>query len=587
MCATRNQREVPQHLYIRSDGRSRSWYVRLTPPKEIEHLPGGSKEFKKSTGTADLKRAKTIAARLIAEQRAAWDRLASETKAPAPATAAVLTTSLIEDICARRLYQWMQLDDQARFDGEGFSDEALENLQRLCHVTDHNMRSVLTRGKASSDWTETLSLVEYWCNQLGHDFSRTDPLYPQLVREFARVEVEAQSRIVKRNAGDVAETPPPVTSNLTRLSAMTAIYREHKQIVASAKHVGTTAGIWQRLIDFLGDVPLDDVRSSDLYRFIDAQQNLEHKPWSMKYARGVVKRTLFEVFAIARTMQLMKNSNPVDDLVIMPQLSKSVEASRMQPRFPYTDAQINIVLSSAWYDPKSSKWTGKMARDLGARYWVPLLCLFHGNRVREVLQLVASDVSEANGVAVLALREEVDGKQAAMQQAGVKRALKNEATKRTVPIHPTLAALGFLDFVASRRQQDGENAMLFPSSLPKAGGKKPMIGRAYEQAYLRFVAEELKFGPGYGNHSFRHQLEDRIRDAQTPGNRWPPGLAQAFMGRKRVRSADAGIFDVEGSEASYGKGYSPALMLQYIRRIDFEGLTLPPPFKKWLKGEKA
>lgn len=587
MCATRNQREVPQHLYIRSDGRSRSWYVRLTPPKEIEHLPGGSKEFKKSTGTADLKRAKTITARLIAEQRAAWDRLAGETKASVPVAATVLTTSVIEDICARRLYQWMQLDDQARFDGEGFSDEALENLQRLCRITDHNMRSVLTRGKASNEWTDTLQLVDYWCNQLGHQFSRTDPLYPQLVREFARVEVEAQSRIVKRNAGDVAETPPPVTSSLTRLSAMTAIYREHKRIGASEQHVTTTAGIWQRLIDFLGDVPLDDVRSNDLYRFIDAQQNLERKPWSMKYARGVVKHTLHEVFAIARTHQLMKNSNPVDDLVIMPQLSKEVEASRMQPRFPYTDEQIKILLSSEWYDPKSSSWKGKMGQDLGARYWVPLLCLCHGNRVREVLQLIASDVSEANDIAVLALREEVEGNQVAMKRARVERTLKNDATKRTVPIHPTLIALGFLDFVASRRQRDGENAMLFPSSLPEAGGKKPKIGRAYEQAYLRFVVHKLKFGPGYGNHSFRHQLEDRIRDAQTPGNRWPPGLAQAFMGRKRVRNADAGFIDVEGSEASYGKGYSPALMLQYIRRIDFDGLTLPPPFTEWLKGKPA
>ncbi|MHA7600396.1 DUF6538 domain-containing protein [Alicycliphilus sp. T452] len=125
MCATRNQREVPQHLRRRTDGRSLNWYVRLVPPKSIAHLPAGKQEFKKSTGTADLKRAKTIAAQLIAEQRAKWDRLAAETNPSQEPTASVLTSSLIENICARRLYQWMHLDDQARFNGEGLSDEAL------------------------------------------------------------------------------------------------------------------------------------------------------------------------------------------------------------------------------------------------------------------------------------------------------------------------------------------------------------------------------------------------------------------------------------------------------------------------------
>ncbi|MCZ8095572.1 MAG: hypothetical protein O9331_19035 [Acidovorax sp.] len=585
MCATRNQREVPQHLYRRTDGRSLNWYVRLVPPKDIEHLPAGQQEFKKSTGTADLKRAKTIAAQLIAERRAEWDRLAAETSESQEPAASVLTSSLIENICARRLYQWMQLDDQARFNGEGLTDEALSKLQQLCQTTDHAMRSVLSRGVASSGWVDTLELVDYWCAQLGHQFTRTDPLYPQLVREFARVEVEAQGRVVKRNQGETADTPPPINTNLTRLSAMTALYRQHKQVASGVKHVGTTASIWQRLVDFCGDVPIDDIKSHDLYRFIDAQQQLERKPWSMKYARSVVKRTLFEVFALARTKQLMKGSNPVDDLVLMPQLSKEVEASRMKPRFPYTDAQLSALLTSAWYDPTSKHWTGKMSRDLGARYWVPLICMFHGNRVREVLQLVASDVGTTGEVTVLDLREEMDGEQAAMLIAGVKRSLKNDPTKRTVPVHPKLIELGFLDFVASRRQVDGDNAMLFPSSLPKPGGKTPIIGRSYEQAYLRFVADDLKFGPGFGNHSFRHQLEDRIRDAQTPGNRWPPGLAQTFMGRKRVRSADVGIIETEGSEASYGRGHGPASMLQYIKTLSFEGIALPPPFAAWLAGK--
>jgi hypothetical protein len=142
--------------------------------------------------------------------------------------------------------------------------------------------------------------------------------------------------------------------------------------------------------------------------------------------------------------------------------------------------------------------------------------------------------------------------------------------------------LGFIAFVEQRRQSHGEQAMLFPSSLPTPGGKTPILGRAYEQAFLRHVRDELAFGRGYGNHSFRHQLEDRIRDAQRPGHQWPAGMAQAYTGRKRLRSQDVGRIETEGSESGYGRGHGPALLLEYVKTLSFEGVTLPPAFAEWM-----
>ena len=83
-----------------------------------------------------------------------------------------------------------------------------------------------------------------------------------------------------------------------------------------------------------------------------------------------------------------------------------------------------------------------------------------------------------------------------MRAVGVVRSVKNEATQRAVPIHPTLCALWFANFIEQRRHTDGQNAMLFPSSLPKPGGKTPILGRAYEQAFLRYARDELGLGVG-------------------------------------------------------------------------------------------
>lgn len=214
---------------------------------------------------------------------------------------------------------------------------------------------------------------------------------------------------------------------------------------------------------------------------------------------------------------LLEGANAVDDLDVLPSLTSKEEKARRKPRHPFTEGQLSTLFAEDWYRPDSTRWRGKMATDLGARYWVPLVCMFHGNRVREVLQLVASDVAVNQGVSVVQFREEMDGEQAAMLAAGVVRSLKNDPSRRVVPLHPTLLALGFGEYVEQRRGEAGANALLFPSSIPKPGGKAPMLGRAYEQAFLRHARDGLAFGRGFGNHSFRHQLEDRIRDAQRPG----------------------------------------------------------------------
>lgn len=581
MCATRNQREVPENFYRPSHGRTLNWYVRLVPPAPLKGLPG-VREFRKSTGTADLRRAKAIGARLIAEQRADWDRLLA-TNGGRSSSSRILSTDLINHICAQRLYHWMRLDDEARFEGDGYNDAAGAALVQLCEVTDQSMRSVVQRGKASPEWSNVLDVIDHWCEQMDTPIERTDPLYPQLVRAFAEVERDAAGRLLRRADGEATPTPAKPAPVGAVLSAMREPYREYKNQKSEAKHTSTSLSIWERLIAHMGDVPLSSVRSADLYDFLEARMRDPAKGWSMGYAHGRVRSTLREVFALARTKGLLLGVNPVDDLDVLPMLSAEEEEEHRQPRMPFSNAQLNTLFASDWYRPNANKWLGKMGNDIAVRYWVPIISLFHGNRVREVLQLVASDIVSDGIVPAMHVRAKLAGQKTTQVAPGVTRRNKNAATVRVVPLHPKLCELGFLEFVAQRRQEDGEHALLFPSSLPKPGGKQPVLGRSYEQAFLRHVRDALEFGHGYGSHSFRHFLEDRIREAQRPGQQWPAGLAQAYTGRKRLRSQDIGHILTEGSEADYGRGHSPALMLEYVKALDFSKVKLPPPFAVWLK----
>jgi integrase len=590
------QLTVPQHFH-RQEGSSK-WYVRLVPPTHLKGVPG-VKEYRKSTGHADLRRAKPVGQTLIAEKLREWDALARATQAN-EATPTILTQELIDIICAARLYSWMRNDDEERLDG--IDDEQLLEIDSFCELTDKAMRSVLAQGSASSRWPEVADSVLDWCLSMRHDIEPTDPSFPLLIRSFAKVEKEAQSRIALRNEGEDTETPAPPRTARYKLSDVTNPFEEFKSINVEKKHLSTTLNAWKLFIEYSGDIPLDSVTAAHIYDFMQHRMHASTKPWSESRAKSFGKRVLREIFGFARTKGFMTILNPIDALEVFPSLSKSDEASRKKPRYPFKSAQLNSLFAAEWYDPNdANRFRGKMRTDLGARYWIPLFGLFHGNRVSEALQLIASDFSWDNGVFVVHFQtelEDADGKpepappkhsggnkQPSGHNVQQLRHLKTLATKRLVPVHPKLLELGLEDFIAARRK-DGPNALLFPSSMPNKDSENPKLGRAYEQAFLRFVRDHLGFGSGYGSHSFRHQLEDRLRNTQADNGSWPAGMSQQYTGRKRTREADRKVTEEEGSEAAYGNGYIPQSMLRYISQIDFSDITLPKPFGTWLPSSR-
>jgi integrase len=587
VCAKKQNDDMPKYLYKRSDGRSPNWHVRLTPPSEIHHLlPSSELSIRKSTGTPDRKKAQAVAARIEAKYRQEWEALRARIhdltdKIALPTVG--LTDSLITQICGARLASWSLTDNGERIENEGLDDEELQDIEQFCELSDAAMRSILAKGKRSSDWDDVVENILEWCKNLGYLVETTDPLFPRLVRSFADAEKTAQAIIRQRNAGDAAVFPTPELAK-PRLSEMVEAYTAHKEGNVGRKTFTTCLSIWQRFIDFCGDIALDAVTSELVYRFLDDRLHTAQQPWSANYALGRAKNTLKEFFALARTRSMMTSANPVLALEITPKLSVVQAAERARPRHPYSAEQLDTLFASDWYVPTSSRFTGKMRRDLAARYWAPLICLFHGLRVREVVQLHSHDISVVEGVLLMTIQLDLTGTESS---DAVERTVKNESTKRTVPVHPILIELGFADFVDTVRQRHTVGAPLFPSAVPDPNSKAPLWGRAYEQAFLRHVRERLAFGPGFGNHSFRHTIEDKIRDAQLLEGVWPAGLSQFYTGRKLPRDSDKTLLRLQGSEIDYGKGYNPMHMVGHIRRIEYKDVTLPPAFATWLAGATA
>ena len=85
----------------------------------------------------------------------------------------------------------------------------------------------------------------------------------------------------------------------------------------------------------------------------------------------------------------------------------------------------------------------KVEKDSYSKYWVPLIGIFTGMRVGEICSLYLDNIREIGGNQrkkrwVIDILEEPNRPD---------KKLKNQSSRRIVPIHDTLLELGFIDFI--------------------------------------------------------------------------------------------------------------------------------------------
>lgn len=209
-------------------------------------------------------------------------------------------------------------------------------------------------------------------------------------------------------------------------------------------------------------------------------------------------------------------------------------------------------------------------------YWIPLLCLYQGLRVSEASQLYTNDVVAVDGVWCLSVISDAsddddddDGPPIrssanAARSADEFRRLKNPSSRRIVPIHPKLIALGFLDFV--RRVTD---------SSPRAwhlfyGLKwepKSMFGRKPSE-YMRDLLKEAGIAEPRRKvpHSLRSNFKQGVEKTLLADH-----LQDRLLGHSTGKVKEAHY-----NETDIGPAFPSAQVLPFLEKVDF-GLTLP----KW------
>jgi integrase len=226
----------------------------------------------------------------------------------------------------------------------------------------------------------------------------------------------------------------------------------------------------------------------------------------------------------------------------------SIDEAGQSRREPFSVPQLQAMFTAPLFtgcrDGDAGYAKPGSERPRNARFWVPLLSLFHGLRLNEACQLRPEDIVERDGVPAIFVRS-----------ADASQRVKSRAGTRIVPLHPEMIGVGFLGFVIQARIDQKER--LFPELSRDARG---YYSDAFQKWFSRFLGSCDAIGPGKSFHCFRHGWVDRLREAGLPEDR---------------RRALGGWANT-GVDAGYGRGFPTRMLADDIARVAYPGLELGP-----------
>lgn len=227
--------------------------------------------------------------------------------------------------------------------------------------------------------------------------------------------------------------------------------------------------------------------------------------------------------------------------------------------FEFPDKRRDREKRSMWHGEKLTKlfsspiWTGCLSEGRRSRpgqliikdekYWLPLLGLYHGNRLEEFAQLHRADVRQEDDIWFLDINDEGN------------KQVKNEQSKRHVPLHPELLRLGFLDYVETVAPNPTDR--VFPQLRP--GGPDQKLGYYFTKWWSQYRKDVGVYEKGLDYHSFRAGVATKLAEASVS---------------LEVRNELLGHEGKSTDERNYQKGFPLKLLAEAIGKVSWPEIQI-------------
>ena len=348
--------------------------------------------------------------------------------------------------------------------------------------------------------------------------------------------------------GEPVATKPKAKKKGMRFSELADKYIHFAQL--SVKSEAQDKAIFQLFIELYGDPYIHDIDHPMMTNFVDIIQN--NIPANAKKTYPTL--TAKQISKLNHTGKRMMSAHSINKYLGRVGLvfkygvnhgfmeTNYAEGKRVKDQGKAKDKRRVFTLaelSTMFNQTKiySTPYTGTMKQDI---FWACLIACFSGMRLGEICQLEPSDIRKENDIWVFDINDN--------------RALKScktSGSKRLVPIHSELLALGIIEFVKGRQSQ----SWLFKWDY------NPMQGWSYRSS--KDINNFIKSTAGIKEqsiHCFRHSVADVLMKNRSVS--------------KDVQEEILGHAHEGQSYGRYGKGFSIEEIKDGIEAIKYDGLDL-------------
>ncbi len=371
-------------------------------------------------------------------------------------------------------------------------------------------------------------------------------------------------------------TPPDATQGMTLAELKEAFSKAQTAKGVGEKNHRQSRSTFRALFEFFGDsMPIAKIDSLQITAFFDFLDTVETH--TAQRFKGKTLREAASVASQKSEVRLMKprtKNNYYQDVVKIFGYATDVEAISRNPakirslqlrfkrvkkteRPPFTVDEMTAIFKAPLFtgcvdDARGFNKTGPNFPRRG-RFWVNLLAMFNALRCNEACQLEIGDINTVEGVPCILVTDEPDDEE---EDEGTQKFVKNETSKTTVPIHPILLKMGFLEFVQSRKLA-GDGRRLFPELRKNPQGKYSDYFSKWFHRFFKRALNGKKTKAVF--HSFRHSFRDAERRAQINTE------ISDRLGRWATSSSVG---------QNYGHGFPMPLLRDELAKVDYPGVDL-------------
>jgi len=554
-----------------------TYYLRRQIPKPLREEFGGRQLWKRSLDTKDPAEARRVfaalnaelersfeAARAAIEERAAGTRLnRAQAEAALARASALHRGSRLDRFPVLSNVYWAEEAGAARLGGARISTIPDPSPAGFAAMDPNNLPGdVWLRVVRTLTRKDILFMAEHMLLWIHGDF-RGEGGFGDIQRgeENDWLLTEVLTTAVEREQADLRvliKSPfRPAGTRLRPAMTLGELLTEWKGKTPAPGSQGAheTSTTVTDFVDFVGDIPVSEINGDHLYNFRDAVASL---PSAMPRAlRALTFNARLEACreiggAKVAPASVKRRVGHLQALITYAFSQRWIEANtasgiridgyskNTRNRRPFLDDELARLFASDLF-LKPAHWSEKRGTvgDMTLA-WIFLLGLTNGARIEEIGQTDLANVKRDGGVLYLDL--------------GADAVVKNDSSRRMIPLHEIIIKLGFEAYVDALRSA-GETR-LFPDLKPNIFDK---LCKEASRVANRLIDKVVSDDPRIAFHSLRHNFKDFARDATIEKY-----ILDQIMGHAGVTTGD-----------KYGVGARLKTLKRELDKITFEMVGMP------------